>query len=335
MHRKISFAPALLALPFFISCGVQAQTHSASTATPASATASAPAPVPPWSQGRNNPATDRGYSFPVADIDNIPDLHGNPTDARLVLFIGGNQFFVLPQLIAGFEAQHPELRGHIFYETLPPGILRAQMAANGTLTLGNFTLHVAPDVMEAGLRALQAMQQKQLVTAPVAYATNNLAILVRAGNPKGIHSLRDLGRADLRLSMPNPAWEGVARQIEASLRKAGGAALEQSVYQSKVQSGSTFLTHIHHRETPMRILAGQADAGVVWASEAKFQEQIGNPLQGIAIPAEQNTTAIYAAAVVRGAAHTQAAQAWIAYLQSPQAQAIYRSFGFAPYAKEH
>jgi hypothetical protein len=26
------------------------------------------------------------------DVDNVPDLHGNPTEAKLVIFIGGNQF---------------------------------------------------------------------------------------------------------------------------------------------------------------------------------------------------------------------------------------------------
>ncbi len=287
--------------------------------------------MPPWSQGANNPALEKGYSFQVEDVDNIPDLHGNPADAKLVLFLGGNQFFVLPRLISGFEALHPELRGHIFYETLPPGILRKQMAQNNTLTLGNFTLRMQPDVMEAGGRVLQAMAQQQQVETPVAYATNNLAIMVRAGNPKQIHSLQDLGRAEVKLSMPNPAWEGVARQIESSLRKAGGDALDRSVYQTKVQSGATYLTQIHHRETPMRILAGKSDAGITWASEVQFQEKIGNPITGVEIPASQNTTAIYAAAVVRAAPHAEAARAWIAYLQSKQAQAAYRAYGFGPY----
>ena len=59
---------------------------------------------PPWSKGANNPAQDKGMVFQVNDIDNVPDLHGNPQDAKLVLFIGGNQFFVLPRLIAGFES---------------------------------------------------------------------------------------------------------------------------------------------------------------------------------------------------------------------------------------
>ena len=169
--------------------------------------------TPPWSKGANNPAMNKGYEFHVPDVDNNPDLHGNPVDAKFVIFIGGNQFFVLPQLIAGFEAKHPELKGKIFYETLPPGILRKQMAADNTLTLGNLTLQVKPDVYEAGARVLKQMASDGQVTDVVEYATNNLAIMVPAGNPKHITGLKDLGNPSLKLSMPNPEWEGVANQI--------------------------------------------------------------------------------------------------------------------------
>lgn len=284
--------------------------------------------VPPWSGQANNPARDRGFVFHVPDVDNVPDLHGNPSNARLVLFIGGNQFFVLPQLIAAFEAHHPELTGHIFYETLPPGILRKQMAAGNTLTLGNLTLTVPPDVYEAGARALGEMHKAGQVGNVVPYATNTLEIMVRAGNPQGIHSLNDLARPDLRLSMPNPQWEGVANQIANSLRKAGGESLDRSVYVTKVQTGKTRLTEIHHRQTPMRILQNQADAGVTWASEVRFQESIHNPIAGVAIPQDQNTTAVYAGGVVTGAPHPQAAAQWLEFLKTPEAQAIYRRFGF-------
>jgi hypothetical protein len=284
--------------------------------------------APPWSKGANNPAPYKGTIFQVDDVDNNPDLHGNPMDAKLVIFIGGNQFFVLPKLIAGFEAQHPELRGHIFYETLPPGILRKQIASKGALTLGNLTLQVRPDVYEAGARVLKEMAQEHQVGTPVQYATNDLAIMVRAGNPKGIRTLNDLGRGDVTLSMPNPEWEDVAHQIGDSLRKAGGDQLYEAVYQTKVQHGETFLTHIHHRQTPMRIMDGRADAGVTWASEVKFQEQIGNPITGVVIPADQNTTATYAAAVLSNAPHPEAARAWVAYLTTPEAQAAYHAYGF-------
>ena len=286
--------------------------------------------APPWSRGKSNPAPEKGYIFQVEDVDNVPDLHGNPNGAQLVLFIGGNQFMVLPELIGGFEKLHPELRGRIFYETLPPGILRRQMEHDGILTLGNLTLQVHADVYEAGARALAEMEQQGQVELPVHYASNQLEIMVHAGNPRGVRSLQDLGRDDLRLSMPNPAWEGVARQIEDSLRKAGGEPLARKVMDAKVKSGTTYLTHIHHRQTPMRIMSGKSDAGVTWSSEVRFQEKIGNPISGVAIPAKENTTAVYAAAVLRNAPHAAAARAWVGYLGSEEAQAAYRKFRFGP-----
>ncbi len=164
--------------------------------------------MPPWSKGANDPAAEQGYTFRVADIDNVPDLHGNPADARLVLFIGGNQFFVLPQLVAAFERQHPDLKGHIFYETLPPGILRRQIEANDTLTLGNLTIQIKPDVYEAGMRVVSDMQKSGLLIDAVQYATNDLEIMVRAGNPRHISSLNDLGPARSPLVHAQPAMGG-------------------------------------------------------------------------------------------------------------------------------
>lgn len=284
--------------------------------------------APPWSAGHNGPATSKGYIFQVQSIDNVPDLHGNPVDAKLVLFIGGNQFFVLPRLIADFEAQHPGLRGRIYYETLPPGILRRQMANDDTLTLGNLTLRVVPDVYEAGAAVVDGMAKRGIVEKSVHYATNNLAIMVAAENPKRIHGLSDLGNSNLRLSMPNPAWEGVARQIAAALRKAGGESLYRTVYVRKVADGTTYLTQIHHRQTPMRIMEGKSDAGVTWASEVRFQTMIHNPISGVAIPAAQNHVAVYAAGVLKDAPHAAVAREWVQYLTTAGAQKIYRDYGF-------
>lgn len=284
--------------------------------------------APPWSKGANDPATQKGYVFHVPDVDNVPDLHGNPCNAKLVIFIGGNQFFVLPQLVAAFDQQHPELAGHIYYETLPPGILRRQIAADNTLTLGNLTIQVKPDVYEAGIRAVHQMEQAGKLNGVVEYATNDLEIMVPKENPNHIESLKDLARPDIRLSMPNPQWEGVANQIAASLRKAGGEELYQAVYQDKVKSGQTSLTEIHHRQTPMRIMSKQVDAGVTWASEVRFQESIGNPIQGVPIPPDQNVTAIYAGGVMKDAPHPAIAAQWLVFLRSPEAQSIYQQYGF-------
>ena len=294
-----------------------------------------PRTFPPWSGGANNPASDKGYEFQVPDVNNVPDLHGNPNQALLVLFVAGNQFMVMPDLIQAFEAGHPDVRGRIFYETLPPGILRKQLDANGAITLGNLTVQVQPDVFEAGLNTIREMEMEQILDQPIPYATNDLAIMVREGNPLNIRSLTNLADDTVRLSMPNPEWEGVARQIALALEKAGGADLVDRVMEQKTKAGTTLLTQIHHRQTPMRILSGQSDAGVTWASEVAFQQRIGNTLEGVPIPTAQNVTATYAAGMLRNAPHRQAAAAWLAFLGSQTAQEIYAAHGFKTVSAEN
>jgi molybdate transport system substrate-binding protein len=287
---------------------------------------------PPWQHGANNDAVDRGVDFTVPQIDDLADFHGDLSDPKLVLYVGGNYFFAMAPLVQTFEASHPDFKGRIYWETIPPGLLVEQIKAGGRITSGNMTWTAKADAYFAGLRAVNALIAEGLLTGPaVPYVTNKLAIMVQKGNPKQIATLADLARPDLRLAMPNPAFEGVAQQIKASLGKAGGEALTKAVYETKVAEGSAMLTRIHHRQTPLFLMQDKVDAGVTWQSEAIFQEQAGNPISHIDIPDTQNTTAIYAGAEVAGAAHPQAARAWLDFIRSPEALAIFERYGFKPY----
>ena len=288
---------------------------------------------PPWQHGQNNDATSRGLSFTVPQVDSLADFHGDVSDPKLVLYVGGNYFFAMAALVAAFEQQHPEFKGRIYWETLPPGLLVKQIEAGGTVTSGNMTWTARPDAYLAGLRAVEGLIDRGMLTGPaVPYVTNTLTIMVPSGNPGHVAGLADLARPDIRLVMPNPAFEGVARQIAASLNKAGGDALATAVYTTKVADGSAILTQIHHRQTPLFLMQGRALAGVTWQSEAIFQEQVGNPITHVDIPAAQNTTAIYAGAVVSGAPHADAARLWLSFIRSPAALAIFARYGFKPYA---
>lgn len=288
---------------------------------------------PPWQHGQNNDAIDRGFDFTVPPVDDLADFHGNPTNAELLLYVGGNYYFAMAPLVRAFETAHPEYRGRLYWETIPPGLLVRQMQAGGMITVGNMTWTAKPDVYLAGLAKVNGLIKQGLLTGPaVPYVTNDLAIMVQKRDPAHITSLADLARPGLRLAMPNPAFEGIARQIKQALAKAGGDALVNAVYDRKVQDGTTLLTHIHHRQTPLFLMQGRVDAGVTWQSEALFQEQDGDPIGHIAIPAADNATAIYAGAAVRNAAHPQAAQAWLSFIHSPAALRIFERYGFKPYA---
>lgn len=265
-------------------------------------------------------------SFSASGIDDAMDLHGDLRNAKLVLFVGGNEWMAMPAIVDAFIRRHPEA-APVFYETLPPGILAAQLAS-GSLRVGTLTISVPADVFMAGKRRMGDVVKAGLVREPAAYASNVLAILVRSGNPKHVSGMADLGRSDVRVAMPNPAYEGIARQIELSMRKAGGSNLVDAVMGTKVRNGTTLLTQIHHRQTPLWVAEGRVDAGPLWLTEGLNQERIGAPVTVIRIPAAQNAIATYQAAVTSHAPHARLAAEFVRFLQSPQARDIFRSYGF-------
>ncbi len=292
---------------------------------------------PPWQKGANNdidPA-QRGLDFTEPDADNLADFHGNPIDPKLSLFVGGNYFFAMAQLVEGFEKLHPDYKGRIYWETIPPGLLVKQIQAGGTITVGNMTWTVKPDAYFAGYMKVKQYVADGMLEAPaVPYVTNTLTIMLPKDNPAHVASLADLGKPGIKLVMPNPAYEGIGRQIKASLAKAGGDDLVKAVYETKVADGSATLTHIHHRQSPLYLMQGRAQAGVTWQSEAMFQEKAGNPIAHVEIPEAQNSTAIYAGAVVKGAPHPEAARLWIDYIRSPDGLKVFESYGFKAFRGE-
>jgi molybdate transport system substrate-binding protein len=285
---------------------------------------------PPWQHGDDGSGVaERGLVFTVPPVDVLADFHGSLDDPQLVLFASGNYFFALGQLVNAFGEAYRQYRGHVFYETLPPGLLLKQMDAGGTVTSGNMTWTVKPDVYMAELAASTELVQRGRLIAPIiTFATNDLAIMVPSDNPAQVARLSDLAQPGLMLAMPNPEFEGVAKQIRASLVKAGGEALAQLVYEKKVRDGETLLTRIHHRQTPLFLLQHLVQAGVTWRSEAIFQEEIGNPISHVDIPAEVNTLANYSATVVAEAPHPEAARAWLDFVRSDSAFKILERYGF-------
>jgi ABC-type molybdate transport system substrate-binding protein len=309
------------------------QALAAPAQSPADRLRAAEAIDPPWQHGDGSDVAERGLEFTVPSVDVLADFHGSLDNPQLVLFASGNYFFALGQAVEAFGRAYPRYRGHIFYETLPPGLLLKQMEARGTVTSGNMTWTVKPDVYLAERAASEDLvQQGRLAPPVVTFATNDLAIMVRAGNPAHVAGLADLARAGLVLAMPNPAFEGVARQIRVTLVKAGGEALAEAVYGRKVRDGEAVLTRIHHRQTPLLLMQGLVDAGVTWKSEALFQEEIGNPIGHVDIPADHNTVANYSAAMVNGAPHPEAALAWLDFIRSDAAFKAFERYGFRRYA---
>jgi len=274
---------------------------------------------PPW----NTPPESK-VMFTVPGVDNVPDLFGDINNPQLVIFFAGNQFMCIEDLLAAFKLAYPQYQ-RIFAETLPPGILAKQITG-GSITIGNMRITLKPDVYTAGKNKIEGLPELFTKTEPYAY--NRLAILVQKGNPKGVMGLKDLGRPDIRVSMPNPEWEGIGKRIEEAFVMAGGEILRKSIMEEKVRDKSTYLTQIHHRETPMRIMYNQSDAAPVWYSEAYYQKMINHPVELIEIPENENISATYVAGELKNAPHKQGAIDFMGFLISETAKSIYRKYGF-------
>jgi len=274
---------------------------------------------PPW----NTPPESK-VMFTVAGVDNVPDLFGDINEPQLVVFFAGNQFMCVDDMMKAFKTAYPQYQ-RIFAETLPPGILAKQIIG-GSITIGNMRITLKPDVYTAGKNKIDQMPEYFNRTEPYAY--NQLAIMVQKGNPKGVKGLKDLGRPEIRVSMPNPEWEGIGKRIEEAYVKAGTETLRRTIMQEKVNDSTTYLTQIHHRQTPMRIMYNQSDAAPVWYSEAFYQVMINHPIDLVEIPANENISATYVAGQLKNAPHAQAAKDFMDFLISPAAKAIYRKYGF-------
>ena len=208
---------------------------------------------PPWKK-----PPEGGVRFTVPGVNNVPDLHGHIENPDLIIFFGGNQFMVLPDIMAAFQQAHPQYR-KIFYETLPPGILEQQIKT-GSLVIGNLKITHRPDMFVAGEKRLRDLDKSQGYFESIRpYFKNRLAIMVYQGNPKGIQSLTDLGREDVRVSMPNPETEGIAEKAMEAYRKTGGEDLVTTIMDQKKGEGTTsgFCQFHHQRE-------GEIDLPGIW-----------------------------------------------------------------------
>ena len=278
---------------------------------------------------------DPNHQYPTIPDEREDDLHGlaDSDRAELVIFMAGNQFMVMEELIAAFRQTGPDI-GPIYYETLQPKIELRQILSGGAMFRGQM-IDIRADVYTSvSFQGVEALAAADLVDAEdcFAYLRNRIALMVPAGNPQRIAHVRDLAQAGLRISQPSLEHEDIAAHILAMYRAAGGEALVQSIMEDKRRRGETLVTTVHHRETPERILNGQADIGPVWSTEITHARRQGLALEGIDVGPEydQRNRVRYYACPLKNGSHPETGRLFLMFLTSEKAQRIYARYGFTP-----
>ncbi len=274
--------------------------------------------------------------FPVIPSNRKDDLHNFEymENADLVLFVAGNQFMVMEELLGAFQKEYPDVK-KIFYETLPPGMELRQILAGGAI-FGDKVIDVSPDVYASVTeKAMKRLEEKNLIEKGdyLLYLHNRLVLMVPEGNPAKINSVKDLGRDEIRISQPNLETEDIAHYIVDMYRDAGGKDLVKRIMEDKRAEGTTILTIVHHRETPLRIKKGTVDVGPVWATEVVNAKRHGLKVEAVEPGKEfdQRDNINYFVTRLKNAPNPSNAGKFLDFITSPKAQQIYKNYGFVPH----
>src|SRR5262245_9292974 len=244
----------------------------ANAETPASQMSSGPLVWPTAAKLQTEIRSFDGHTDTVLDV--IGRI-GRP--ASLVIFTEGNHLMVLSSsdIVGAFMSwakSHPQYADldltNIVLVTLPQPIL-LEMVRTGGVALGNLILDVSrssgfyPDIFMGYPEPLRQLRRQGVIGPEARFFCKNrgVALLVRKGNPLGIHDLPDVVRAGIQIALPD------AGDVRAKCRAAADSLLGEpaanSLFAAEVHSFPGRLG-IMHRDLPEMIARGYADVAFTW-----------------------------------------------------------------------
>jgi len=166
----------------------------------------------------------------------------------------------------------------------------------------------------ASERYADELQAEGIAEEPRIFATNRLVLVVPSDNPAGIESVSELGRDGVRLVVAGPGVPvgDYARTALATLHLSH--ILEQVVSNEEDVKGVL-----------AKVAAGEADAGFVYASDARAA---GRDVRAIELPAEARTDIRYPIAIVAEADDREAAERFIRLVIGPEGRRVLTAAGF-------
>lgn len=253
-------------------------------------------------------ATPRATPATIADVP-FPDEGGT-----LTVFAAASLTDAFAEFAAMLEDAHPNTEIVIQASGSQTLVTQLQEGAQADVlaTANSSTMATA---MDSGLVAGE----------PVTFTGNRLVIVAPLDNPAGIASLDDLANDDLILVVANSAVPAGAYAREALCAYGKSDAAADGFVEAAGDNVASEEEDV--RNVLAKIQLGEADAGIVYASDAVASKLGGAPVTVIEFPADLAVTVSYPIAAIEGG-DTDLADAFIAAILSAEGQAVLAKYGF-------
>jgi molybdate transport system substrate-binding protein len=222
-----------------------------------------------------------------------------PSDEDVVVFAAASLQGAFVEVAESFEAGHPEV--DVVLSFAGSSLLAAQIARGAPA-----------DVFAAADRAqMDAVVRQGRVSSPLIFATNQIVLVVPAGDPASIEDAADLARPGVRVVL-GAREVPVGAYARAFLRSLGVAeAVEENVVSNETDV----------KEVLSKVRLGEADAGIVYRTDVT--SGVAGDVETILLDAPP---AAYPIALSTGAGREAAG--FVDFLTSPEAGRILEKHGF-------
>lgn len=167
----------------------------------------------------------------------------------------------------------------------------------------------------ADLRLPRQLHAAGLCSAPVTVARNALVVVVPRSNPAHVRSIAGLARRGVRVVVAAPGVPAGDYAADVLRRLHLTAAVGRNVVSREADV----------RGVLAKVALGEADAGLVYATDAK---SAGSRVRTVHLPARAQPTVRYGACVVTSSGRAAAAHAFLRRLLAAPAQRRLRAAGF-------
>lgn len=254
----------------------------------------------------------------------LPALSLAEAQTEIIVFAAASMTETLTEIKALYEAAHPGIV--LTYNFDSSGTLKTQIQEGADCDLFISAGQKQMDQLDINADASVNTEGQDFVVADsrINLLENKVTLVVPEGNPKGIESFDQMAEAlkagELFMAMGNS--DVPVGQYTQKILAYYGLDEEELANAGELTYGSNV------KEVTTQVSEASVDCGVIYCTDAF---SAGLTVVDSATP-EMCGQVIYPAAVLKTAAHGEAAQEFLDYLQGEEAMAVFAKVGFSAVA---